>query len=574
DGRPGRLPRSEDLLDDAWRDAVNASAAARAGFFAATRIPDCRWSLHGDGTFYELFHLSAGLHRARRLVVAAAHQEAAKRPVAAFDAAEALLRFAAHARACPSATGIRLAWLAEAEAWDLLRPGLEHARGLEQTRLAARARRRIKTARAERLALAPSLAVLREDCRRLCRIAGEDYADDLPKVPPRAEALLIELLTAQPGDETSAGLRQRTQPLLDRWQLLANQRKLGKLQPADRVEVMACHLATFVRPQFELLLPAYDALLAAERRLDELLDRSHPHDNGAPVYELAIAELDAVDADLRAALPQRYQRQLTQQHGCAFFGDAGGAEPWRAAVDVALPALALFDQATARRHCRFGAGDALERARRIAVMTRLTAARGWLAAGAGDAERAAACACTLLRHARHVDASEWILHTTRNDLEEQALRILDAALAHPLAGPVRAKVQARTARRLQAIIDGQRDHTLPALLLRELDAMLQLHHARLRDVHQKVEGGYRREPFRARVIAAIGPCADSERTFEAAAWLEAAEARRQQLLREVPDVTTTEKVARGFAVMMLSGAQETADAHRRLVDVAARVRAR
>ncbi|MFN3243388.1 MAG: hypothetical protein ACE37K_17935 [Planctomycetota bacterium] len=566
--RSARLPRSDDLLDAAWRAAVLETATARAGFVAATRIPECRWQLAGDETFYELWHLCGELQMVARLLEADALQQCERRPEAAIEAAAALMRYAQHAQACPSATGVRVAWQAEAAALELLRRCHARVPELQRTRYARSADVLAGEARQRRRSLVDALGVVRADTRRLCTIAGDDYTDDMPKVPVRAQELVDELLTPQAADATIAGLQERTTPILDRWKLLAGEREADGLAAADRVECWACHLAYFVRPQFELLLPALQRLQRADATYTEYLRRHHPRDNAARLYRLALEELARGEPGLAAKLPKKYRSQLRQSGGCAQFFDAERARDWQPAVDASVRALELFAQATTREHCQFDDGARGFAPERLALMTRMIAADGWIQAEAGNADRAASRAWNLLAHARHVQPCSTVFHATPLELEQQALRILSAAFEHRDARQRREPLLRRMREKLTPMAEGTGDYGLPAILVKELDAAMALHHGRLRDVHSREPGGFRPDRFRRQVLELIGPCADRARVWADQDWIDAAEAVRAEMLRPNAEASTTEKCARGFAAMLLSGNGEIVDLRKKLAEAA------
>lgn len=566
--RSARLPRNDDLLHDEWRTAVLQTATARAGFLAATRIPECRWWLAGDKTFYELWHLGGELQMVVRLLHAEALQNCGQRPQTAIEAAEALQRFAAHARACPSATGMRIAWQTEATALELLRQCCSLAPKSRRSRFARRAQKLRDQLERQRPTLLDAVGIVRADTQRLCKIAGADYADDMPKVPARAEQLVDELLTAQPQDATIAGLGRRTAGILKRWEQLGRGRQAEGLAEADRVECWACHLAYSVRPQFERLLPALEQLQRAEARFEDHMQRNHPRDNAAQLYELALDELARAQGDLAPRLPKRHKSELHQKEGCAYFINEVRVGEWRRAIEASTRALEMFVQATTRKRCRFPEGSRGDAPNRLALLARMAAADAWLQAEAGNTDQAVSRVWALLAHARHVQQSGHVFHTTRLQLEQQALRILAIALAHPNAKKDREQWIRRTEQKLASMADGTGDYSLPSILVQELDAAMSLHHARLRDVHMKEPGGYRPEAFRALVIELIGPCADRARTWKTGEWIETAEAMRKEMLRPKAAASTTEKCARGFAAMLLSGRQGIVDVRIQLTEAA------
>ena len=295
--------------------------------------------------------------------------------------------------------------------------------------------------------------------------------------------------------------------------------------------------------------------------------RAPSEDNAAKLYELAIVELDRglrVGKDL---LPASFPHGLIIQPGRMILPsgtEAELAEKVAQAIADSVLMRALFVQAAARSTCTLSPVDPERHRIRMLRMGQLLDLMEMHANAVLAEQPVAACddACAMLQCARHLQLARCAPAVVGEDpqlavlrIQKRALSILDRALPAVCREPRWSGNAPRYEAILRTCSVSMADHEQFArIYLDGIPALVELHRARLRDMHMHVAGGFDQEAMvrslQATVAAVVKrPVADQ---VSFAAWCTAIDQRRLTALQPPAErASVTEKATYGMAQLAL-----------------------
>ncbi len=301
-------------------------------------------------------------------------------------------------------------------------------------------------------------------------------------------------------------------------------------------------------------------------------------DNAATLYALALAELSRIAPDgsisvpknvpkgARApALPQRVQILIDAN---VVNHDPGPERTSRLLKQTAL-ARSLFAQAATRANCAFAvvpARQAAERDAAFAKLVELVIGNAFLNV---ESNPSVACddAITVLRFYSHRSQGAGVGKLLEMfPLERQALDMLKRGLTNLRVDRYWA---ARSKRYVAALQEHKasrfQENAIAATVLKGVKEKVELHRARLRDMHMKVPGGFDQAKMCKQLEGVVAKCMDvpDAEGMHIADWLEQVEKRLAVVMpKPLEDASVTEKATYGMAQLVVPRGTRVAQENR------------